>query len=91
MVAHRRDVAGVEAGDVIGVRYESVHGSNAAEHSHVLTVTDATHNVSATDSDGNEYVVRTDVTDATELAKMDKFGNDRRIGWVSDVTRIGWV
>ena len=91
MEAQTRDVAGVEAGDVIGVRYESVHGSNAAEHSHVLTVTDATYNVSATDSDGNEYVLRTDGTDATELAKMDKFGNDRRTGWVSNVTRMGWI
>ena len=87
-----RDVSGVNAGDVIGVRYESVHGSPAADHTMVLRVTDAGHNVTATAFGGDDtFVVRTDGPTATELAKEDTFGNARRVGYVADVTRMGWV
>jgi len=91
MKQNTRDAAGVDKGDVIGVRYESVHGSNAAEHTAVLTVTDAGYNLTATDNNDNEYVVRTDGDDAMELAKKDKYGNARRTGWVDEVTRMGWA
>ena len=86
-----RDITGVEAGDVIGVRYEPVHGKTGSTKDAVLTVTDSGSNVTATDDDGNEYVVRTDGGDAMELAKKDNFGNARRTGWVDEVTRMGWA
>jgi len=85
-----RDVSDVDAGDVLGVRYESVHGGPAAEHTIVLHVTDTGHNVTAT-HDGDTFVVRTDGRTATELAKEDTFGNARRVGYVADVTRMGWM
>ena len=86
-----RDVTGVEAGDVIGVRYEPVHGKTGSEKTTVLTVTNAGYNVTATDDDGHEFVVRTDGSDAMELAKKDKYDNARRTGWVAEVTRMGWA
>ena len=86
-----RDVTGVEAGDVIGVRYEPVHGKTGSTKNSVLTVTEAGYNVTATDADGNEFVVRTDGSDAMELAKKDKYDNARRTGWVAEVTRMGWA
>jgi len=44
-----------------------------------------------TDPDGETFVVRTDGRTATEIAKEDTFGNARRVGYVADVIRMGWM
>lgn len=85
-----RDVSGLEAGDVIGVRYEPVHGKNSSTTTMVMTITDEGMGTHATDKDGSIYQIRTDGGDAMELAKVDSYGNPRRNGWVDEVTRIGW-
>jgi len=85
-----RDVSDVEAGDVIGVRYEPVHGKTSSTTTMVMTVVDEGMGTHAADENGDIYEIRTDGGDAMELAKFDSYGNARRNGWVDEVTLIGW-
>lgn len=86
-----RDVEGVEEGDVLGVRYESVYGSTAAEHTAVVSATDAGHHVEGEDQSGEAVELRTDGDVAIEVATPDKYGHTQRVGYVAEVTRMGWT
>jgi len=86
-----QNIQNTEAGDVVGIEYEPVHGNIGGTKSVVLTVVENEWQPVAKDDEGNKYTLKTEGGDAIEIAKHDSHDNPRRNGWVKQVTRIGWA